>query len=143
MPRVSRKNKRESLLEEKRKILEKLNAIDLQIKEVNKEAKEKWDETFQKGMARIRASVLGNEYYSQFAVDSVLSCVEGALKEMVQIPEEETPEAVSAVETAGTPMENAAGEENTKEEVKPEPEVISDSDSLPEPADAPSGSQYF
>lgn len=143
MPRVSKKNKRESLLEEKRKILEKLNAIDLQIKEVNKEAKEKWDVAFQKGVGRIRTSVLGEDYYSQYGVDSVLSCVEGALKEMVQNQEEKTPEVESADEKADAPMEDAAEEDHTGEEKEPEPDVISESESSPASADVPSDRQYF
>lgn len=82
MPRTARKNKRESLLEEKRKLLDKLNAVDLQIKAANKEAKEKWDDAFIKGITKIPQKELGEEYYSTYPVDDILECIREAIGEM-------------------------------------------------------------
>lgn len=100
MPRTARKNKRENLLEEKRKLLDKLNAVDLQIKEADKEAKGKWDESFLKGVMKIPARELGDEYYSGFTVESVLARIRESFARLKRKEE-------GITESAPQPAENA------------------------------------
>lgn len=128
MPRGVRKNKRENLMEEKRKLLEKLNAVDLQIEEYNKEVKDKWDAAFQKGMEDIRSDLFGDEYYSTVPVDQVLSCIKKALEGMAgekEIKEEKT------VEKAPD-MEDTAIGDSAKEEAEVDPEAEEATEDQPE-----------
>lgn len=115
MPRTARKNKRENLLEEKRKLLDKLNAVDLQIKEADKEAKGKWDESFLKGVMKIPARELGDEYYSGFTVESVLACIRESLAGLKRKEEEPTESAPQPAEIAEPyPAPEAGGQEDEK-----------------------------
>lgn len=115
-------------MEEKRKLLEKLNAVDLQIEEYNKEVKDKWDAAFQKGMEDIRSDLFGDEYYSTVPVDHVLSCIKKALEGMAgekEIKEEKT------VEKAPD-MEDTAIGDSTKEEAEVDPEAEEATEDQPE-----------
>lgn len=153
MPRVARKNKRESLLEEKRRLLEKLNAVDLQIEEADRIAKEKWDEAFLKGIKELPEKIFGEEYFSHMQADVILSVIEDALLKMnkkeegEKEPSSETtdPEKEQAVPEENrlpAPDETADEEEESSAGEIPSYESASGQDLNPE-EDSLSGGRYF